>query len=501
MQYREFGKTGNMVSAVGMGANRFPAEEVRSAAGLERCADIVVRAAHLGVNFFDSAATYSSGKCEEILRLALPQIKSRCYICGKSSSVQERTRDAVLRYIEKSLKNIGIDFFDFYYMWSVKSFEQYQFILSKGGAYEGVLAAKEQGLVKHICFSSHASAQDTVKIIEDGAFEGVLVSYSLLNFRENDIVLETAKNNGLGVAVMNPLGGGIIPQNTEMFSGSFIRGDTSIVDSALKFVYANNAVSTILSGVSKKQELEYNVQSLFSKDQNKELRHSYAIKNLEKITEFCTGCNYCMHCPAGIPISKIMTAYNQTKFQANSFIYNRTSPELIKRGNFFGKLDGVVEFVNSENPCINCGKCENACTQSLPIIKTMTQIYQWVADNCVSSAQRKKRFESLILAHYKKVGFYTAGVYTSFVLKLYKKLIGKINFEIFIFDSNPTSWGNVYLEEFIVRSPAEISQLDLNVLLISNYIHSDDIYNDLITRYPAANIKKLHEDDDLPWMF
>lgn len=502
MQYREFGNTGIMVSAMGMGANRFKKSDLETDAGIERCAEIVVNAANYGVNFFDSAQTYSFGKCEQILKLALPQIKSKCYICGKSSSYQERTKDSLLRYIDTSLDNIGIDYFDFYYMWSVKSLSQYHQIMSSGGAYEGALAAKERGLIKHICFSTHASAIDTVKIIEDGAFEGVLVSYSLLNFRENAIVLETAQVHNMGVAVMNPLGGGIIPQNAEMFSGAMQDGDKNIVEAAMKFVYSNEAVSTVLSGISDNDELVSNVQIFSEKDSSAELRYSSVIEKLGTFSGFCTGCDYCTGCPLGIPVSTLMTAYNQTKFKADAFVYNRTSLELIKRGNFFKKLEGVLEFENSVNPCVKCGKCEKICTQSLPIINNIAEIYQWVEENCVSTAARRERVESLIQKDYRRVGMYTAGVYTSNVYMQYiSKLFEENDFELFVFDSNSTKWGNVYLENIIVRNPAEIPQLNLDILLITNYIHSDNIYDELSKCFSKVNIQKLHKDNDLPWFY
>lgn len=501
MQYREFGKTGLMVSAVGMGANRFKVSELKTTDGVERCAELVVNAANLGINFFDSASTYSNGKCEEILRLALPQIKRKCFISGKSSSHQEKTRDSVLNHIESSLKNIGIEFFDIYYMWSVKSIAQYEEIMSTGGAYEGVLAAKERGLVKHICFSSHASAEDTVKIIQEGAFEGVLVSYSLLNFRENGIILETAQNKGLGVAIMNPLGGGIIPQNSKMFSSAIVDGDTDVSDSALKFVYANPAVSTVLCGISERHELLKNVQSLSMKDSKAKLRATYVMSKIGTFPEFCSGCNYCLDCPKDIPISTFMKAYNLTRFKSDTFIYNRSSPELIKRGTFFKKIDGIINFENSINPCIKCGKCEKVCTQSLPIIHIVDEIYKWVDENCVTVEHRRNRFMSLIHKDYKKVGFYTAGVYTANIINLYKQLFNEVAFELFVFDSNPQKWGEIYLEDIIVRDPAEILQLDLDVLLITNFIHSDDIYDELTVKFADINVQKLHLDNDLPWFY
>lgn len=501
MQYRAFGKTGMMVSAVGMGANRFKINDLKTEAGLERCAEILVKASNLGVNLFDSATTYSSGKCEEILRLALPYIKSKCYICGKSSSFQERTSDAVIKHIDSSLKRIGVDYFDIYYMWSVKSIDQYEDIMSCGGAYEGALAAKERGLVKHICFSSHASADVTVKIIQGGAFEGVLASYSLLNFHENSIILETANHYGLGVAIMNPLGGGIIAQNPEMFSGALLDGETDVVDSSLKFIYANPAVSTVLCGISEHRELMADVRSLSSLDEKSQSRIYHVGKNMESFSGFCTGCNYCSPCPAGIPVSTMMLAYNQTKFKTDTFIYNRSSEEIIKRGNCFRKLDGLFTFETNINPCIKCGKCEKICTQSLPIIRTIAEIYKWVDENGISLSSRLDRLKSLIHDDYKKVGVYTAGVYTAYIIDFYKKLFKKLNFDIFVFDSNPSNWGSVYLESYIVRNPADIPKLGLDVLLITNYIHSESIYKELSTCYPNENIQKLHIDTDVPWFF
>lgn len=501
MQYRAFGKTGKMVSAVGMGANRFKPEIINTAGGIEQCARLVVKAASLGVNFFDSAAAYSGNKCEEILRLALRQVGGERYICGKSSSHQERTRDAVLRHIERSLENIGIDYFDFYYMWSVKSISQYEEIMMAGGPYEGIMAAKEQGLVKHVCFSSHASARDTVQIIQDGAFEGVLLSFSLLNFRENGIVLEAAQRSGLGVAVMNPLGGGIIPKNAALFKPAVMEDDIDTSDAALKFIYAHTAVSTILCGVENELELEADVKALSVTDGKADLRCAYVTANLGVFSEFCTSCGYCNSCPAGIPIPALLTAYNQTRFQSDSFIYNRVSPEIIRRGNFFRALEGHAEFENSTNPCLKCGKCEKVCTQRLPVTQRLAEIYRWVEDSCVSLSARKERLGRLISASYRRVGFYTAGGYTAFIMKLYKELFGDFPFEVYVFDSNPLRWGDEFSDGIIIRSPEEIPGLNMDVVLISNYVYSDQIYEDLKVRFPAVNVQRLHTDIDVPWVF
>jgi predicted aldo/keto reductase-like oxidoreductase len=501
MLYREFGKTGKMVSAVGMGANRFKPEDIQAPDGIERCANIVVQAAAFGVNFFDSAGVYSGGKCEAILKIALKQICSERYICGKSSSHQEKTRDAVLRHIERSIDNLGIDYFNFYYMWSIKSLAQFEEVMATGGAYDGVLEAKEQGLVKYICFSSHASPQDTVKIIQSGAFEGVLLPYSLLNFRENEIALKAAEKRGLGVAVMNPLGGGIIPQNSAMFGSAVMNDDADVNDAALKFIYSHTEVDTILCGIDNADVLSANVGSLSVKDTNIETRRTYVANKLGVFSGFCTGCGYCANCPKGIPIPALMTAYNQTIFKSDTFIYNRTSPELIKRGNFFRTIESRAEFKDSINPCVKCGKCEKACTQSLPLIDRISEIYRWVDECCVSRIAQKKRMESLIKREYKRVGFFTGGGYSAYVISRINPLLGNVNFESFVFDNNPLRWGAAFADNLVIRNPEEIPTLNLDVVLISNYVHSEEIYADLTERFPNENIQKLHTYNDVPWTF
>ncbi len=501
MQYRMFGRTGKMISLVGMGANRFRPEDVGTPEGIGRCAELVVRAASMGVNFFDSAAAYSDGRCEEILRHALPAIRGTRYICGKSSSHQEKTRDAVLRHIERSLMNIGIDHFDFYYMWSIKSLAQYEEIMAPGGPYEGVIAARDRGLLGHICFSSHASASDAVRIIQDGAFEGILVSYSLMNFRENDVVLDAARAKGMGVAVMNPLGGGIIPQNASMFDAAIMDGDTGISDAALKFIHANPAVSTVLCGVETERELTANVWSLSKRDANIGLRRAFVNNALDAFPGFCTGCGYCVGCPAGIPIPVLLSAYNKTKFAASAGIYNRRSPEIIKRTNFFRAIEGKIVFEHDRNPCVRCGKCEKICTNNLSIMDTLAEIYEWIAESCVSSAARKERLHSLVRDDCRHVGLYTAGGDTAFVLALLKREFANSAFEIFVFDSNPLRWGQTYVGGLVVKSPDEIPVLDLDVLLISNYVHSDEIYAALTARFPDVPVRKLHADNDVPWVF
>jgi ferredoxin len=286
-----------------------------------------------------------------------------------------------------------------------------------------------------------------------------------------------------------------------MFSKAVMRGDTGAADAALKFVYAHREVSTVLCGVGDSPELRADVNSLSALDVCGGRRRERVSAAMGSFPDFCTGCGYCADCPAGLSLPALMTAYNQTMFRPAAFIYNRTSPKLIARGNFFRAAEGKAAFESAENPCVMCRKCESACTQRLPITDRVAEIYRWADECCASLEGHRRRVEKLIKREYGRVGFFTAGACTEYVLNLRSGLFGDSRHEVFVFDNNPLRWGCEFSNGIAIRSPDEIPALDLDIVLISNYVHSDDIYADLTARFPGENIKKLHEDGDVPWVY
>ena len=98
------------------------------------------------------------------------------------------------------------------------SYGEFESLFQKNGIYKGALQLRDEGIVDHLCFSVHAPADDVIKMLRSRAFEAVTISYSLLNALRYQVVLRTASELGIGVAAMNPLGGGIIPNNAEFFS-------------------------------------------------------------------------------------------------------------------------------------------------------------------------------------------------------------------------------------------------------------------------------------------
>lgn len=488
------------MSAIGMGSIRFPEENLKDEDGLERCADLVVRATELGVNYFDIAYNYANAQCETIYKKAFHRIKTPVFTTAKSFSMTDTEADAVLRRVYSSLEHMEIEKIHFFYMWSIMNRKQYQDIMRKGGPYEGALRAKEEGLIDHIIFSSHASPEETVEIMEDGAFDGGLISYSLLNYTPMQKVLDSAEKNGLGLLVMNPLAGGLIPQNSEFFRETFGIKE-NVTDFAMKFVYAHKPITCVLSGVSKESELMANIKAM------EELERSLAdyvkavSSGLTKSSGFCTGCGYCEgKCPRKIKISTYMQAYNM------KFLGSQRNTQVCTGAKTDSEM-AVLKRISKElpeserNSCIRCGRCEQVCTQHLPIINRLDEVWQIVRQTGMSKQAHKERLEALLQGKgYQKVVFYTSGNYTAYVVDEYKRYFGEPTLELFIADSDERKWGN-RLEGYTTLSPQQMVELKPDCVLVTSYKYGKEIEKELQEKYPQLNVVKLHTDTDAPWVF
>ncbi|MDR0498325.1 MAG: aldo/keto reductase, partial [Holophagales bacterium] len=356
---------------LGLGASRFAINDPKDEPAIERAAELVCKALDAGMDYIDVGYNYSAGAAQSVLGLAFRQTKKPFAVTVKVSNDTDKTAEEARRRVEMQLKTMGLQKAAFFVCWSVKGYDEFKKIMQSGGVYDGALKMKAEGIIDHICCSIHAPLDETTKIIESGVFEGVTLSYSLLNAAQMLPALDSAQKHGVGVAVMNPLGGGLIAQNPDFFD--FARnGEESIAVSALRFAKAHPAVNILLSGISKEAELYENISAVCEEDSEQGAeRHARVLKGLREIKDFCTGCDYCKGCPADIPVSAYMLRRNRLLFGCRG-MYNRSEPELVKNLNLFYDVCGVAPET-AENPCTRCGACEQKCTQKLPIIS-------WLAD-------------------------------------------------------------------------------------------------------------------------
>ncbi|MDR1736914.1 MAG: aldo/keto reductase [Oscillospiraceae bacterium] len=361
MTYKTFGKTGYKVSAVGFGGMRFKAEEYRD--GPEKCAELVLYAKELGINYFDTAPGYCDDMSEIIMGTAFRQMKGGFFVSTKCGLWNAKTADETRARIEKSLKRLHVDAIDFYNMWSIKNMEEYRAYMKKGGIFDGILKAKEEGLIRHVCASTHASGPDIEEIVNDGIIDGVTLGLNAINFAFRRQGVKAAHAAGVGVVVMNPLGGGVIPRHAGRFSFLRKSPDESVAKAALEFLIGQPEITVTLPGISSRGELEENVAAADSAAAVSEAEMDALAGRLrEDLDSLCTCCAYCDECPAGIKVPQFMDSYNE------KILTGEIKPVKSRLINHWSLAASAAK------DCTACGQCEKLCTQKLPIIKRMSEI-------------------------------------------------------------------------------------------------------------------------------
>lgn len=361
MFYKQYGDTNMKVSAIGMGCMRYDEEDV-AAGNLEKCAQVALYAHEKGVNYFDTAPHYCSDKSEIITGIALSQLKRDSYFVSSKTNFGtmdgKPTAENFRRRLETSLTRLKVDYLDFYHLWCMLSMDSFNEHCD--AMYRFFEDAKSEGLIRNIVFSSHMQGDELQQAVDADLFKGMLIGYNPLNYRFRQTGIEAAHAKGMGVVVMNPLGGGLIPRNPEFFQYLTEGTDLNVAQSALRFVAEHKEITITLSGFTKKEHVDDACKAVENLKERtaKEICAEYDSKGA-KLNDLCTGCGYCDKCPKGIPIPKFMDAYNQ-KMLGND-MYGRM------KGHWNIKAEDCAQ-------CVNCGKCEALCTQHLPIMKRLAEI-------------------------------------------------------------------------------------------------------------------------------
>jgi predicted aldo/keto reductase-like oxidoreductase len=502
MFYRRFGKTGIQLPVLGFGTNRFKAD---TGMDIEAAAELIRRAVDSGINYIDVAETYSKGAALEIVRKALEKTEQKPHLTVKVSYLKTKTADGAFSKTKSLLQTLGLPRASFFVVWSITSFSEYKEIIKKGSLLDGAIRAKQEGLVDHICFSTHAPPDDIIKIMEDGIFEGVTISYSVLNQNVMQDVLKRAGELDIGVITMNSLAGGLIPQNSEFFSFIKQDGDTDVCGGALRYSSAHPEICCMLSGMTCQKELDCNMAALSGEEspERREKRITAVDRGFSELNGFCTGCRYCAGCPEGIDCAAMMQAYNAIYFTGGGEAYGRSGKRLLENINICKKLKQDFTFIppDTENPCIKCGECEKKCTQSIPISARLEELYKRFDESGFSRRHYAERLRKIIMPHYKKIAFYPAGGYTTLTLEYLREALPDLQSELFLFDSSKNLWGTLN-NGIAVRPPSEIPQINPDLIVISNYIYADEIYES-IKHFEELGIAivKLHEAADVPWVF
>ena len=325
LKKRALGKTGMKVTEIGFGG--IPIQRVSE----DEAVKVVRKCYELGINYFDTARGYTTSEAR--IGLALKDVRDDVFIATKSHA---KLAKELNENLEKSLDNLKTNYIDLYQLHNVSNEQSWETIKSKDGALQGLIEARDKGKVLHIGVTSH-SPQLLMKIIEEDIFESIMVGYNYLAVEPEKELLPRCRKLGIGSVIMKPFGGGALSNS----------------NTALKYIIANKDVDVVIPGMMTVKEVEENIKicqgnlTLTSEELS-------SIKNDKELLgdQFCSACDYCQPCPAGISISFVL----------------RTEQSALKR---MGWNEGIVkqtkDMASKVEGCLQCGECESRCPYQLPI--------------------------------------------------------------------------------------------------------------------------------------
>jgi len=369
MQYRTMPKNGDRLSVLGFGCMRLPMNEGRID---EARAIAQIRfAIDNGVNYMDTAWPYHGGESEILLGKALKDgYRDRVKVATKLPSWMIRSRADMDRYLAAQLEKLGTDRIDYYL---VHTLDGPLWETMQGLGVAGFLdRARADGRIVNAGFSFHGLGPDFKRIVDGYPWVFCQIQYNFLDreYQAGAEGLKYAAAKGLGVIAMEPLRGGNLglPEPPPAVGAIWDEAKTrrTPVDWALRWVWNHPEVTLLLSGMNEERHIEENLAiadaaasgTLTGEELALVDRVSRKYQELMKVG--CTGCGYCMPCPAGVDIPGCFDAYNKMhlfgKAEEAKFIYAlRMSDEL---------LNSTPGYASQ---CTACGACLPKCPQHIPI--------------------------------------------------------------------------------------------------------------------------------------
>ena len=371
MQYRKDIRSGNQISALGFGCMRFP--ERMGRIDREKTEKLLLKAFESGINYYDTAYMYPGS--EEVLGEILKKngLREKVFIATKLPQSMCHAASDFNRFFDIQKQRLQTDYIDYYLIHNITDFIQWE-KLYQFGIKDWISNKKKSGEIRQIGFSFHGPLNDFFKTLDACDWDFVQIQYNYIHthYQAGTEGLRYAAEKEIPVMIMEPLMGGKLanlPKDAEAVLKKSLP-DATAAALALRFVWNERGVATLLSGMNQLSQLEENLalaeaalpDSLTQAEQ-KTIEEIKTIFNKNcKIP--CTGCNYCMPCPQKINIPDCFEAYN------NSFTLGRGSGifQYLSSAGFLGE---VPHFASD---CVKCGKCESHCPQQIEIIKQLKTV-------------------------------------------------------------------------------------------------------------------------------
>ena len=345
MEYRINRRTGDKISVIGLGTSYIADTSERDAV------EALVYAHENGINYADLAT--AGAKTFEYYGKAFDSVRKEMYYQVHFGANYETGEygwstdlETVKRSVDWQLKALKTDYIDYGFIHCMdeeSDFTDYQ----KNGVLQFLMDMKNQGVVRHIGFSSHTPGL-AHKILDTGLIDMMMFSinpgydyqhgeYANGSASERAELYKRCEAAGIGISVMKPFSAGqLLDARTSPFGKAFS------MYQCIQYALDKPGVLTVLPGIRNVEDVQKLLRFF---DIPAEEKDYFAIGTLtpQDMDGVCVYCNHCHPCPMGLDIGLINKYY-----------------DLALAGDEMAKDHYRNLSVHAET-CAQCGHCESRC--------------------------------------------------------------------------------------------------------------------------------------------
>ena len=368
----------NNAKKLGFGLMRLPRlnPNDEGSIDLEQTKQMVDTFLQRGFTYFDTAWMYCAFKSENAVKdvLTSRHLRESYTLATKLHAAYIHSLDDRDAIFNTQREKTGVDYFDYYLLHDMGA-EHYE-IYKKYDCFAWIAEKKRRGLIKHIGFSFHDTAEVLDKILtEHPEMEFVQLQINYLDWDSEGVqsrkCYEVATKHGKPVIVMEPVKGGTLaklPAAAEKLLRA-TNPEASVPSWAVRFAAGLPNVKMVLSGMSSTEQLLDNtgfMQDFVPLTQQEQAVIAQVVDTINaSIAIPCTGCAYCTEgCPMHIAIPKYFSLYNAD-------LQELKDKDFTSQGAYYDNL--TLKFGKASD-CIGCGQCESVCPQHLPIIENLKRV-------------------------------------------------------------------------------------------------------------------------------
>lgn len=380
MQYRIMPGSSEKISALGFGCMRLALKGkggMLSSIDTETATRQIRYAIDNGVNYLDTAYPYHRGNSESFLGeyVLKDGYREKVNIATKLPCFSISKKEKIEEIFNKQMQNLQVECIDYYLLHSLDGPTWNKMLSLDIIAFMDKI--KKEGKIRKMGFSFHGTPEAFIKIVDGYNWDFTQVQFNILdeNFQAGIKGIEYAAQKGLGVIGMEPLRGGALvgkmpKEIQQIYDTAPIK--RSAAEWAFRWVYDHPAITMVLSGMNDDAHIDENLKVASEAfpnsltDEEHKIINKVRDKYLELMQVGCTGCGYCMPCPAGINIP------NGFKNLNNYYMFGKMQPKIYHMA-YHGILteDGKPHWTTD---CIDCGQCEKACPQFIKVRQEFKKI-------------------------------------------------------------------------------------------------------------------------------